>query len=65
MKRLFSIFLSRYTDKCAQVYLDTQDGVPTTSFENGAVKYWLPAENNGHNPTQIYVGSESSCNPLR
>ncbi|KAG2711822.1 hypothetical protein I3760_04G095100 [Carya illinoinensis] len=62
---LISNHLSTYHDPSSvQMYLDTQDhGVIPTSFENEAVN-WLP-ENNGHNPTQICVGSESSCIPLR
>ncbi|XP_059432628.1 agamous-like MADS-box protein AGL104 [Corylus avellana] len=56
--------LSVYDDpSSAQIYLDTQDGLPT-SFEND-VATWLPE--NGHNPTQICVGTEieSPCIPLR
>ncbi|XP_041009292.1 agamous-like MADS-box protein AGL104 [Juglans microcarpa x Juglans regia] len=53
----------QYPSSVQQMYLDTKDGVLPTSFENEAVN-WLP-ENNGHNPTQICLGSESSCIPLR
>uniref|UniRef100_A0A2N9EUJ0 MADS-box domain-containing protein n=1 Tax=Fagus sylvatica TaxID=28930 RepID=A0A2N9EUJ0_FAGSY len=58
---LLSNHLSTYDPSNVQIYFDTQDGVPT-SFENEIVT-WLPE--NGHNQTQICVGSESSCIAMR
>ncbi|GMY11304.1 agamous-like MADS-box protein AGL104 [Fagus crenata] len=58
---LLSNHLSSYDPSNVQIYFDTQDGVPT-SFENEIVT-WLPE--NGHNQTQICVGSESSCIAMR
>ncbi|XP_062147818.1 agamous-like MADS-box protein AGL104 [Alnus glutinosa] len=60
-ENIHNTHLSAYDPSSAQIYLDTQDGLPT-SFENEIVS-WLPE--NGHNPTQICVGSESSCIPMR
>ncbi|KAB1199747.1 MADS-box transcription factor 21 [Morella rubra] len=57
---LLSNHLSSYDPSSVQMYLDAQDGVPT-SFENEVVT-WLPDD--GHNPTQLCVGSESSRIPL-
>lgn len=59
-KDLLSSHLSPYDPpNQLQMYLDSQEGIPT-SFENH-VTNWMPE--NGQNPTQICVGSESSSIP--
>ncbi|XP_042494074.1 agamous-like MADS-box protein AGL104 [Macadamia integrifolia] len=52
--------LSSYDQSNIQMYLDSQEGMPT-SFENEVVG-WLPE--NAHQPNQIFLGSDSLV-PLR
>ncbi|KAL0544474.1 hypothetical protein IC582_019590 [Cucumis melo] len=60
-KDLLSTHLSPYEPPNGiQIYLDQQDGIPT-SFESD-VGNWLP-ENGQNNPNQICVASESSSIP--
>ncbi|KAL5556401.1 hypothetical protein UlMin_038637 [Ulmus minor] len=58
-KNILSNHFSNYDPPSVQAYFEVQDqGVPS-SFEND-VASWLPTET-VPNPTQICVGSESSC----
>ncbi|KAH7520647.1 hypothetical protein FEM48_Zijuj08G0167300 [Ziziphus jujuba var. spinosa] len=57
-KDLLNHQLPTYDPSGVQIYLEAQDGVPGP-FEN-EVANWLPADN-VQNPTQMCVGSESSC----
>ncbi|XP_077229548.1 agamous-like MADS-box protein AGL104 isoform X2 [Tasmannia lanceolata] len=59
-KYLLSNHLSSYDPSSMQMYLDTQEGMPT-SFENEVVS-WLPE--NASNSAQFFVGSDSLV-PLR
>uniref|UniRef100_A0A0A0L153 MADS-box domain-containing protein n=2 Tax=Cucumis sativus TaxID=3659 RepID=A0A0A0L153_CUCSA len=61
-KDLLSTHLSPYEPPNGiQIYLDQQDGIPT-SFESD-VGHWLPESNGQNNPNQICVASESSSIP--
>ncbi|KAF6175721.1 hypothetical protein GIB67_022723 [Kingdonia uniflora] len=55
-KYLLSNHLGSYDPSSIQMYLDSQEGMPT-SFENEVVN-WLP-DSNTHNTTQIFVGNDS------
>ncbi|KAF8405975.1 hypothetical protein HHK36_008055 [Tetracentron sinense] len=53
-KHLLGNHISSYDPSSIQMYLDSQEGMPT-SFENEVIS-WLPE--NAHNPTQIFIGSD-------
>ncbi|RWR89873.1 agamous-like protein 67 [Cinnamomum micranthum f. kanehirae] len=55
-KYLLSNHLSSYDTSSIQMYLESQEAIPT-SFENEVVN-WMP-NNNTHNQGHVYVGSDS------